>query len=268
MASKKRSRTRSGPPPRHRGLGFLFWLCLAGIAVAVAIAARDPLRAAVQQLGGGKPSASKPAPKDQPKVTIGPLTDTEQRQKSAPQGSPPSSASPIVVTTAPVVSAPPPGAAAPSAKGQPPQQPEKPAVRKARLYFTTIDPSGRIQLKSVIRPIAASDSPLRDTLESLLKGPTSQELNLGYVSMIPVEARLRGVTVKGDTAFVDFSQSFRFNPQGIEAMDAELRQVVFAATEFPSVRNVQIQIEGSTVRYLGTEGMRLDVPLSRASFGN
>ena len=141
-------------------------------------------------------------------------------------------------------------------------------MRKARLYFATIDPAGRIQLKSVIRPIAASDSPLRDTLESLLKGPTSQELNLGYVSMIPTDARLRRVTVKGDTAVVDFNESFRFNPQGLEAMDAQLRQVVFAATEFPSVRSVQIQIEGSTVRYLGTEGMRLDTPLSRASFQN
>jgi germination protein M len=265
MASKKSSRTRSGPPPRHRGLGFLFWLCLAGIAVAVAVAAREPLRAAMQEIGGGKPSAVKPAPKDQPKVTVAPLSDTEQRQKSAPTASP---ASPVVVTTQPAASPPPAGIAAPSAKGQPAQQAEKPAVRKARLYFTTIDQSGRIQLKSVIRPIAASDSPLRDTLESLLKGPTSQELNLGYVSMIPVDARLRGVTVKGDTAVVDFSQSFRFNPQGLEAMDAQLRQVVFAATEFPSVRNVQIQIEGSTVRYLGTEGMRLDIPLSRASFQN
>ena len=51
-------------------------------------------------------------------------------------------------------------------------------------------------------------------------------------------------------------------------MDAQLRQVVYAATEFPSVKNVQILIEGTTVRYLGTEGMRLDAPLSRASFQN
>jgi spore germination protein GerM len=149
-----------------------------------------------------------------------------------------------------------------------PAQSERPAVRKARLYFTVVDPAGRIGLKSVIRPIPASDSPLRDTLESLLKGPTSQELNLGFVSMIPYDVRLRNVTVKGDTAVVDFSESFRFNPQGLEAMDAQLRQIVFAATEFPTVKNVQIQIEGSTVRYLGTEGMRLDAPLSRASFQN
>ena len=266
MASQKRSRRRSGPPPRHRGLGFLFWLCLAGIAVAVAIAAREPLTAAFQQLSG-KPHASRPAAREQPKVTIAPLTDTEQRQKNKPAAPPGVTSSPVGVTSAPVVAAPSPGQVSPMQKSQPAQS-ERPAARRARLYFATIDPAGRIQLKSVIRPIAASDSPLRDTLENLLKGPTAQELNLGFVSMIPLDARLRNVTVKGDTAVVDFSESFRFNPQGLDAMDAQLRQVVFAATEFPSVKNVQIQIKGSTVRYLGTEGMRLDAPLSRASFQN
>lgn len=272
MASKKRSRTRSGPPSRHRGLGFLFWLCLAGIAVAVAIAAREPLAAAFQQLSG-KPSSSKPSGR-QPKVTVAPLSDTEQKQKGRPiapggAASPPSegTAPPAEGTSPPAVAAPSPGLVNPTQKREPPP-PERSAVRKARLYFATIDPDGKVQLRSVIRPIAASDSPLRDTLESLLKGPTSQELNLGYVSMIPTESRLRGVTVRGDTAVVDFTEGFRFNPQGLDAMAAQLRQVVYAATEFPSVRNVQIQIEGKTVRYLGTEGMRLDAPLSRSSFPN
>ena len=231
--------------------------------MAAALAAPQPLRAAVQELTSAKPSASKP---EQPKVTVVPLTDTERQQKVKPVTPliPPETSSPVVVTTSPAVAAPSPGPVNPAAK----TQQERPTFRKARLYFTMIDSSGRIQLKSVIRPIAASDSPLRDTLETLLKGPTAQELNLGYMSMIPVDARLRNVTIKGDTAVVDFSQSFRFNPQGLEAMDAQLRQVVFAATEFPSVRKVQIQIEGSTVRYLGTEGMRLDAPLSRTSFQN
>jgi spore germination protein GerM len=234
--------------------------------VAVAIAAREPLKAALQEFAG-KPSASKSPAKDQPRVTVAPLTDSEQRQKNKPAAPSDGISSPVVVTTSPAVTAPSPGPVNPVEKSQPAQT-ERPAVRKARLYFATIDPAGRIQLRSVIRPIAASDSPLRDTLENLLKGPTAQELNLGYVSMIPVDARLRNVTVKGVTAVVDFSESFRFNPQGLEAMDAQLRQVVFAATEFPTVKNVQIQIEGSTVRYLGTEGMRLDAPLSRASFQN
>ena len=121
-------------------------------------------------------------------------------------------------------------------------------------------------MKSVIRPIPASDSPLHDTLEALLKGPTSQELNGGLLSMIPTEAKLRTVTVSGETAVVDFNESFRFNTQGVEALNAQLRQVVYAATEFPSVKDVQVLIEGKKVRSLGTEGVRIDTPLSRSSF--
>jgi spore germination protein GerM len=249
MAKKKGSRTKSGPA-RHRGLGFLFWVCLAVIAVAAGFAAWEPLKTAFSRFSGKPPAAPAPA-RETPRVTVAPLTDAEQRQKGRQEA-------PAAQTDTPQKTS--------RVEKSQPTQPERPVIRKARLYFATVDKAGAIQLKSVIRPIPSSDSPLRDTLEALLKGPSSQELNLGLVSMIPVDARVRSVTVKGETAVVDFSESFRFNPQGLEAMDAQLRQVVYAATEFPSVKNVQIRIEGATVRYLDTEGMRLDSPLSRASF--
>jgi germination protein M len=247
-------RRRSPGPSRHRGLGFLFWVCLAAVVVAVAVAARGPLKTAFSQLQG-KPAPASPA-REGPRVTVAPLTSSERSAGS-------DAALPAARPSAPA-------AAQPSAQ-QPsvPEKPstvERPSVRKARLFFTSVDQAGRIDLKSVIRAIPASDSPLKDTLETLLKGPTAQELNLGLVSMIPTDARLRSVVVKDDTAVIDFSEGFRFNSQGLDAMDAELRQVVYAATEFPSVRKVQIRIEGQTVRYLGTEGMRLDQPLTRDSF--
>ncbi len=250
MARKKASRSRSGPS-RNRGLGMLFWLCLAVIVVAVGFAARESLKAALAQVAG-KPA--QPPTTARPAVTVAPLTETDRQ---APAARPAPAPEPRRAPTA-----------APAPSAPQPVVPEKPTVRKARLYFTSVDSNGVIRLKSVIRSIPSSDSPLRDTLENMLKGPTAQELNLGFVSMIPTDARLRSVTVKGETAFVDFSQSFRFNAQGLDAMDAQLRQVVYAATEFPSVKNVQILIEGATVRYLGTEGMRLDAPLSRTSFQN
>ena len=98
------------------------------------------------------------------------------------------------------------------------------------------------------------------------KAPPSQEINLGLMTMVPSGTLLRGVTVRGDTANVDFSESFRFNSLGIEGMTAQLKQIVYAATEFPTVKKVQILIEGKKVDYLGTEGVRIDQPLSRSSF--
>jgi germination protein M len=274
MAQKRASRRKS-VPRRHRGIGFLFWLCLIGIMVAVGLATRTSIQTAISRLFSAPPAVQRTAP-SAPRVTLAPLPDAgRQPPNAAPRGAP--GAAPAGAPVAAPAGTP--GAAAEgvpetgrprvpvSAPGNPSAAPAvRPEARKSRLFFVTVDPAGRLLMKSVIRPIAASDSPLRDTLEALLKGPTAQELNGGMLSMIPTEAKLRAVTVSGETAVVDFNESFRFNTQGIEALNAQLRQVVYAATEFPSVRDVQVLIEGKKVRSLGTEGVRIDTPLSRASF--
>jgi germination protein M len=248
MARKKGSRLKA-KAARHRGIGFLFWLCLAAILVAVGFAARPSLRAAFARLAAsGTPPAASPAV---PQVTISPM----ERDRPQGAGSPSAAAEPAAARDA---------AGSAEKPSTPPVQ--KPSARKARLFFVSVDPSGRLSPKSVIRSVQASDSPLRDTLETLLNGPTSLELNSGLLTMIPMEARLLGVTVRGDTAYIDFSESFRFNAQGTEALDAQVRQVVYAATEFPNVKKVQILIEGKKVRSLGAEGTRIDEPLARASF--
>jgi germination protein M len=227
MAKRRSSRTKSSAS-RQRGLGMLFWLCLVVIIVAVGFAAREPLKAAFAQVVGTQ--KQKPTGDKTPqRVTVTQIPAVER-------------------PTRPSVTPRPADASKPSTMDKSPPQtpatvpPERPAFRKARLFFTSVDAKGKISLKSVIRTIPASDSPLHDTLDSLLKGPTGQELNLGMLSMIPTEAKLHGVTVKDDTAYVDFSESFRFNPSGMDAMSAQLEQVVYAATEFPSVKKVQILI--------------------------
>jgi len=266
---------RGGAPSRHRGLGILFWICLAAVVVAVAVAAREPIKAAFTQVQK-KPSPAPAAPSSPVASPVGSPAASAQGAPSHPAASAAGAAGDAPrVSVAPLSSterganagtAAAAGTAAPAASDRVASVP-RPIARKARLFFTVVDPAGALELKSVIRSIPASDSPLHDTLESLLKGPTAQEMNLGLVSMIPTDARLRSVAVKDDTAIIDFSEGFRFNSQGLDAMNAQLRQVVYAATEFPTVRRVQIRIEGQTVRYLGTEGVRLDQPLTRDSFG-
>src|SRR5271157_1791152 len=140
MATKKGSRTQSSPS-RHRGLGFLFWVCLAAIAVAVGIAAREPLKAAFTQLSRGPAAAPAPA-REPPKVTVAPLAEADQRPKGRPAVPAPQTERPAEINSAEK------GVTSP---------PERPAIRKARLYFASVDQSGKIQLKSVIRPIPASD---------------------------------------------------------------------------------------------------------------
>jgi len=57
-----------------------------------------------------------------------------------------------------------------------------------------------------------------------------------------------------------------YNHYGIEGYAGQLKQVVYTATAFPTVQDVQILIEGSKRDYLGGEGVFIGKPLSRNSF--
>ena len=138
-------------------------------------------------------------------------------------------------------------------------------TRAARLWFARIDEEGAIELSPANRTLPVGDSPLRDTLAALLAGPTTAEQSAGLVSLVPSGTVVRSVTVTGDTAIIDFSEQFRFNALGVEGLRAELRQVVWAATEFPTVARVQVLIEGKRVDYLGPEGAAVGSPLGRDS---
>lgn len=145
------------------------------------------------------------------------------------------------------------------------QENKKKHLRMALIYFVRVDEEGAIQLKGFERAVYYEDSPLTETLLTLLKGPNSREINMEYYTMIPENTRLNNVYVTGDVAFVDFNENFRFNPLGKEGLKAQLNQVVYTVTEFTNVARVQILIDGNKVNFLGPEGIFIGEPLSRAS---
>jgi spore germination protein GerM len=133
------------------------------------------------------------------------------------------------------------------------------------LYFVRIDDDGTVIRQEVKRSIPSSDSPLTDALNALLSGPNAEELNKGLLSLIPQGTRLLSVKVRGSTATVNFSEEFMFNPMGIEGYVGQLKQVIWTATAFSTVQDVQIIIEGRKLDYLGGEGVFIGLPLSRNS---
>ena len=139
-------------------------------------------------------------------------------------------------------------------------------VRRSKLYFIEIQDEGTIRLKEIVRPVYYVDSPMTETMKTLLKGLSSSELNMGLISLIPEETRLLSISIKGGTAYLNFSDSFRFNAFGVEGYNAQLKQVVYTATEFSNVDSVQILIEGALNEYMGTEGLFIGEPLSRSDF--
>lgn len=138
--------------------------------------------------------------------------------------------------------------------------------RDARIYFVKVNAEGQISLKSVTRSVDFSGSPLTTTINTLLSGPGSDEINKGSLTLIPEGSRLLSARVEGGTAYLNFNESFRFNPLGREGYLAQLKQVVYTSTEFSNIKSVQILIEGVIREYLGGEGFYIGEPLSRESF--
>lgn len=153
---------------------------------------------------------------------------------------------------------------------QKPQEKEQPVVTvqkmKLNLCYVMIDSDGSVIRKEVIKEVPKNDSPLTTAINTLLSGPSADEAEKGYMSLIPEGTKLLGARVANKTATLNFSESFSFNRYGVQGYLGQLMQIVYTATSFSTIDNVQFLIEGQKLEYLGGEGVWIGSPLSRISF--
>jgi spore germination protein GerM len=263
---------------KKKTLGCLFWISLVLIVVVVFIANQKNIRDVLRKTGFRE--LFEKETDEPPEVTINPppQTGVEAPGVEAPGVEAPGVEAPGV--EAPALGTPDPETvadgtieepeakqtSAPDDRVSEADESEKPNIRYANIYLVAVREDGEIRLQAVTREVRFDDSPLRETLLELLKGQSGGELSQGLRSQIPSETALLNVYVRDDTAFIDFSESFRFNPLGQEGLEAQLKQVVYTTLEFSNIKNVQILIEGKVRRYLGPEGIFIGQPLSTESF--
>ena len=140
-------------------------------------------------------------------------------------------------------------------------------ITELQLCFVEIVSEGSLVRKIVKRSIPKNDSPLSTAIKLLLKGPDmtiAAEKNCQ--SFIPEGTELLGIKIQNGTAYIDFSEDFEINTFGVEGYNAQLMQVVYTATSFPTVKSVQFLIEGRKKEYLGSEGQWIGSPLTRNAF--
>jgi germination protein M len=252
---------------KKRTLGCLFYIALVLLVLVVFLFNRSRVQEVLEKTGFTKlfhKQAEEPA-----EVTVTPL-ESDQPQRQA-RGKPPPPAvteekpEEVVITVdrEPTENATP-EQSEETSSGRPAREPTR--TRQSRLFFISVTEDGQINMKGVIRPVEYIDAPLTATLGALLQGPTTAEVNQGLISLISPQTRINSVYIKDNTAYIDFNEAFRFNSLGKEGMIAELKQVVYTATEFPTVKAVQILVEGDITKYLGPEGVAIDKPLGRGSF--
>ncbi len=250
MATKKK---RSSKAP-NSGCLVVFALILI-MVIVLAVKLPDILRTLEKTdffslVAGRKPGAALPAP---PSPAAPPASSTPP----SPQAIPGASSAPAAPRA--------PEAPASSQTQAVPQAPAS-STRTGLLYFVKIEEDGLIASREVKRGIPSTDSPLTDSLGALLAGPNEGEIRAGLVSLIPRGTKILGVRLQGSTAVINLSEAFMYNQYGKEGYQAQLKQLVYTATAFPNVQDVQVLIEGQKKEYLGGEGVYVGSSLSRNSF--
>lgn len=149
-------------------------------------------------------------------------------------------------------------------KQEPPKQIQS-TFRDSALYFVFFTGNGDIKMNKITRRVQVAGSPLQAVMEVLLEGATPDEINQGYLSLIPPGTKLKTIRVSDGIATMDFSEEFMFNTFGAEGMKNQLKQIVYTASEFPTVKAVQFLIDGKVVPYM-SESVYTEKPLTKNSF--
>jgi spore germination protein GerM len=263
MAEQKNSRGRASQ--KKSGI-YIFWLIFLILVLCLFLLNWERIRNTVLNVGlldrlsGSQTTAV--SPEDTPEALNSPGETVMISPSEGPAPVP--AAEPEVVPAADPLSTTPPPAAQQPAVQQPAARPAAGQVERS-LYFMRIDRDGTIVRTKVSRSLPVTDSPMVDVLNLLMQGTTAAEEAQGLVSLIPTGTRVLSARIQGATAYISFNEPFQFNIYGVEGYIAQMRQIVWTATEFSTVTDVQILIEGRRVDYLG-EGIWIGSPVGRDTF--
>jgi spore germination protein GerM len=187
-----------------------------------------------------KPQTEKPVAPVQPSAT--PVVKPQDQPDKKPQTEKP---------TAPAQPSTPPASVS--------TPPVKPVETRDRSIYLIQESS-----KKLVKVNRNLNATLTDSINALLAGPTPDEIMSGIGSFVPEGSRLLSAWVDKDTgtAHLSFNQEFRYNQQGREGCEGQIKQIVWTAMEFPNVKDVQFRIDGNIVDFL-SEGVVISKPIGK-----
>ena len=161
------------------------------------------------------------------------------------------------------------GTAAPSASGSAPSSPG--GQQSAGPASPTPTPTGQTSLQAWFtrggklfvteRSVPATTGVAKAAIGAVLAGPSAAERAAGMGSQVPAGTALLGVRISGGIATVDLSSAF-VSSAGAGSMPARIAQLVYTATQFPTVHGVRFAINGQSTTVLG--GVPVQDPQTRA----
>lgn len=247
--------------------GVLFWIAFILFVAILYLANHQRIQEVLERTHFVDIVFEDPVPQDTPPEEAPEETD---RETGMPEQTPPEETAPEEPAPVPEEEPPPEDTQEPEEISVLPDTPEQTAPeqtgpeqrRRTGLYYIRVSNDGRILAEEVERTISFADAPLTATINALLAGPGAEDLNAGFLSLIPEGTALISARVSDRVAFLNFNEAFRFNPMGLEGYMAQMQQVVLTATQFSTVDAVQILINGRTLDYLGGDGVYIGEPLT------
>lgn len=171
---------------------------------------------------------------------------------SVPTGGPPASGSASPSATGAATAAPSPG-------GQPASPSPSPTGQTSlQAWFTR---GGKLFVTE--RSVPATTGVAKAAIGALLAGPSAPERAAGLDSQIPAGTALHGVRISGGIATVDLTSSF-VSSAGTGSMPVRIAQLVYTATQFPTVKGVRFEINGQRPTVVG--GVPVQDPQTRAMY--
>jgi germination protein M len=139
-----------------------------------------------------------------------------------------------------------------------PQVTEQSASKEVDIYFSSADGEHLKAEKRRIRQ-GPKESEIKEVLTTLLKGP----VNPDFGRTMPDGTRVLDVSIKGRTAFADFSSEIIKNHPGGSSGEFEtVYSIVNTITlNFPEIKDVQILVEGKKEETLAGH-IDISIPLA------
>jgi len=113
----------------------------------------------------------------------------------------------------------------------------------------------KIIKKSVL--LDSDQTPLKDTLHKLI----TAEPDDGEFNLIPYQTKINKIWIRNGIAYIDFNDAFNYNSYGFTGYKVQLYQIVYTATQFPTVKAVYFYLGGKPLNVIGGEGFPINNPV-------
>ncbi|MGH2529544.1 MAG: GerMN domain-containing protein [Actinomycetota bacterium] len=115
------------------------------------------------------------------------------------------------------------------------------------------------------RTLPATQAVGREALTELFEGPTREEGGAGVSTAVPDGTEILDLSIDDGIATVDLSSEFE-SGGGSASVLMRLAQLTYTLTQFPTVDEVALEIEGAPVEVFSGEGVVIDHPMARRDF--